>query len=320
MEKYYLELLIKALRRRSLSRKTENAYVNHIRHFIEFDGNRDLEKAGAGEISAFLLHLERDLRFAAATQRQAAYALQFFYREVFGREMPDCLIDIKRTPNADKLPVVLTTEEVRAVLSHLRGLPYLIAALIYGSGLRLQEALNLRIGDVDFQRREITVRDPRTGAKNHTTILPGLIVRRLQKHLVEVRFLHEDDCLRGFGKVALPAAVECRQPEAVCQWRWQYVFPALKLSRNKSSGGFYRNHLGESGVQKALSEAVEKAKVLKKACCQTLRHSFAVRLFEKNHDLYTVGNLLGHKNLRTTLVYSNVVARSGRDVLSPLDV
>jgi len=190
MENYLLDLLKNAIRERDLSRKTENAYVNHIRQFIEFSGEHDLENAGGGNIKAFLRHLEKNAHFAIATQRQAVCALQFFYREVFGREMSDYIKDIKRPPTTEKPPVILTPEEVRAVLSHLRGLPYLIAALMYGAGLRLNEALSLRTSDVDFQRREITVRDNRTGAKDHTTILPGLIAKHLQKHLIEVKFLH----------------------------------------------------------------------------------------------------------------------------------
>ncbi|MDQ6788655.1 MAG: integron integrase [Acidobacteriota bacterium] len=320
MENFLIDVVRRAVRGRGLSRKTENAYVNHTRQFLKFIGRCDAESAGVSEMGAFLKYLEKDKHFAAATENQVLCALAFFYREAFGRDILPCLKNIKRTrTNDEKPPVILTSAEVRAVLSQLHGAPFLVAALMYGSGLRLNEALNLRVGDVNFRRREIFVREIRTGTKDHRTILPEIIIARLEKHLRQVKFLHEDDCLRGFGKMVLPPVLAQISPEADSQWCWQYVFPAAKLSPNEKRTSFYRRHLAASTVQKAVGEAIERAKVVKKAGCQTLRHSFAVRIFEKTRDIYAVSNLLGHKNLRATLVYTNAVKRA-TGFSSPLDM
>ncbi len=203
------------------------------------------------------------------------------------------------------------------VLSHLKDAPFLAAALIYGAGLRLTEALNLRVGDFDFERFEINVRNVRTGAKDRTTVLPKSIVAPLKRNLAEVRFLHEDDCLRGYGAVWLPPTVLRKYSGAEREWCWQYVFPACKLAAE--DGTLRRHHLAESTVQKAFNGAIEKARIIKKACCQNLRYSFAVRLFEKNTDVHTVKNLLGHKNVKTTMSYYNIFGNAGKDIQSPLD-
>ncbi|HEY0429616.1 MAG TPA: integron integrase [Pyrinomonadaceae bacterium] len=310
------ELVRETTRQRALSRKTENAYLNHIRGFLEFRGNRNLFETEAEDILAFLRHLDADKRAAASTQNQARCALLFLYRDVFKRSLPPHFDEIKRARPPAKQPVVFTTEEVRAVLANLRDAPFLVAALIYGSGLRLPEAIALRVGDINFERREIVVRDARTGRRERTTVLPQLIISALKRHLIKVKFTYEDDCLSDFGKVHLPKAILRQFPEAASDWRWQYVFPAAKLTRDRDA--FYRRHLAESTVQKAVSEAIEKAGIFKPGCCQSLRYSFAVRLFERNCNVHTIQNLLGHKNLKTTMSYLTS-SGGGNRVFSPLD-
>jgi integron integrase len=312
------ELVRKTSRKRALSRKTENAYLNHIRCFLEFRENRNLLEAGAEDILAFLRHLETDKRAAASTQNQARCALLFLYRDVFNRELPPHFDRIKRVRLPEKQPLVFTPEEVKAVLANLRDAPFLVAALIYGSGLRLSEAVALRVGDIDFERREIVVRDERTGKKERTTVLPQRIVPLLRRHLVRVKFIYEDDCLTDYAKTFLPKAVPGRFPEAARQWRWQYVFPAAKLSPD-AGGALGRGHLAESTVQKAVAEASEKAKIFKPGCCQALRYSFAARLFEKNCAVHLIQNLLGHKNLKTTMSYLAFNPAREKRFLSPLD-
>ena len=317
-EKTRLQLLDRArnaVKLRSLSRKTENAYLNHIRRFLEFSGKA--EDVEADEVRAFLIHLETNERLAISTRNQALYALIFLCREVFGQKLSPLFKNIKRARPPEKLPVVLTPEEVKAVLSNLPNAPYLIAALMYGAGLRLPEAVGLRVGDVDFGRREITVRDVGTGAKDRTTVLPNLIVAALRKHLAEVKFLHEDDCLLRHGTARLPSALKRKYTDAEREWRWQYIFPSCKLTA--ADGGFYRHHLAESTVQKAVGEAAVKARIVKKTCCQTFRYSFAVRLFEKNTDVHIIQNMLGHKNLKTTMSYLNLFGIGRSVVQSPLD-
>jgi integron integrase len=319
-EKIRLQLLERArhaAKLRSLSRKTENAYLNHIRRFLEFSGKAEADDVEADEIRAFLNHLQTSERLAISTRNQALYALIFFCREVFGQKLSPRFKNLKPVCPPEKSLVVLTLKEVKAVLSNLTNAPYLIAALMYGAGLRLSEAVGLRVGDVDFGRREIIVRDVRTGAKDRTTVLPNLIVADLQKHLAEVKFTHEDDCLLGYGKVWLPLAVKRQYPNAAGEWRWQYVFPSCKLTA--AGDGFYRHHLAESTVQKAVGEAAAKAQIVKKTCCQTFRYSFAVRLFERNTDVHIIQNMLGHKNLKTTMSYFNLFGIGGSVVQSPLD-
>ncbi len=314
-----LELVRQAAKSRSLSRKTVNAYLNHIRRFLEFNGKGDLSKAGTGDVRAFLNHLETNKHFAASTQNQALCALTFLYRDVFGLERDSLFGQIRSIRPPVKSLFILTPKEAKAVLSHLEGASFLAAALMYGAGLRLAEAVRLRVGDLDFERGEITVRDVSSGAKDRASILPKSIVAALRKHLDTVRFLHEDDCLRGCGAARLPNALRKKYANVERQWRWQYVFPACKLTADESGAIWRRHHLAESTVQKAINGAIEKTHIAKKVCCQTLRYSFAKRLFEKNTNVHTIHNLLGHKNLKTTLSYINSFECAGRTVQSPLD-
>lgn len=317
-----LELTRQAVRERSLSGKTENAYLNHIRRFLEFG-----EGVGASEVErirAFFAHLETHERLAVSTRNQALCALSFLYRDVFGREFsPQSFVRNERRaslPTRASCPPFFTSDEARAVLSQMRGAPLLAAALMYGAGLRLIEALNLRVGDIDFERGEIKVRDAATGARTRATMLPKSMIKPLEKHFVQIKFTHEDDSLRGYGAVRLPPAILKKQPDAARDWRWQYVFPACRLTA--ANGEFYRRHLAETTVQKAIGEAVERARIAKKVCCQTLRYSFAARLLERNTDVRTIQTLLGHKNLKTTRSYAGFLRSDSARIAppqSPLD-
>ncbi|HVE57051.1 MAG TPA: integron integrase [Pyrinomonadaceae bacterium] len=311
-----LELVRQVSRARELSRKTENAYINHIRRFQNFHGEHDLEQIGTSGIDAFLNHLKATENLAVSTQNQALSALAFLYRDVFGQENAAHLKIAKRTKPAGKLPVIFTPEEARKVLSKMRGDSLLVAALMYGSGLRLSEAVALRVGDLDFRQREIIVRDARTGKRERTTILPEAIIPHLKRHLANAQYLHEDDCLLGYGKVYLPKAIERKYPNAGFDRCWQFVFPSHHLTAGKTVNRF---HLAESTVQKAVSEAILRANIFKQACCQTFRYSFAARLFERNYDIRRIQTLLGHKNLKTTAIYMQFAACRGNMVRSPLD-
>ena len=301
-----LENVRRVSRERSLSRKTESAYINHIRRFQNFYSERDLNEVGASGINDFLNHLKKAENLAVSTQNQALSALSFLYRDVFGRNESQCPKIVKRVKPAGKSPVVFSPAEAHAVLSKMRGLPFLIAALMYGSGLRLSEAVALRIGDIDFERREIIVRDPRSLRKERVTCLPVAILPALKRHLTNVRYLHEDDCLLGYGRVRLPKALELKDPQAGFEWRRQFVFPSHNLTA--AGGTPFRHHLAESTVQKAVGEAILRANIIKPAFCQTFRYSFAARLFERNYDIRRIQTLLGHKNLKTTAFYMRLAA------------
>jgi integron integrase len=312
-----LEIVRQVSRQRALSRKTENAYINHIRRFQDFYAECDLTKVDADGINDFLTHLQQTGNLAVSTRNQALSALSFLYRDVFGQELAQCLKTVRHTKPAENLPAVFSSREAWAVLSKMRGDTLLVAALMYGSGLRLSEAVALRVGDIDFEQREITVRNPQTGMRDRITMLPEKIVPTLKKHLTNVKFLHEDDRLLGYGKVSLPEAIEKKYPNAGDEWLWQFAFPSHNLTLGKPA---HRHHLAESTVQKAVGEAILKANIIKPACCQTFRYSFAARLFERNYDIRRIQTLLGHKNLKTTAVYRQFSRRSNANILrSPLD-
>ena len=304
-----LESVRRVSRERALSRKTENAYVNHIRRFQNFYSERDLTEVGANGISDFLNHLRKAENLAVATQNQALSALSFLYRDVFGQKASFCPKFVKRVKPAGRAPVVFTHEEAQRVLSKMRGDTFLVAALMYGAGLRLSEAVALRVGDLDFERREIKVRNPRSGRRERVTCLPIAILPSIKRHLTNVRYLHEDDCLLGYGRVELPKPLENENPRAGTEWRWQFVFPSHNLTAGSRT---HRHHLAESTVQKAVGEALLRANIVKPAGCQTFRYSFAARLFERNYDIRRIQTLLGHKNLKSTAVYMRYAALSGK--------
>ncbi|MCA1817816.1 MAG: integron integrase [Acidobacteria bacterium] len=303
-------------RLRHLSRNTESAYVNFIRRFILFHGKRHPLEMGADEIRAFLSFLAVEQKVAASTQNAAFSALLFLYREVLKRELPR-LEGVERARRPSRLPVVFTRAEVQAILPRLEGTPHLVVSLLYGSGLRLMEALRLRVKDVDFDARQLIVRSGK-GEKDRVTMLPQSVCADLRRHLARVKLLHEADCARGFGEVWLPYALSRKYPNAAHEWGWQYVFPSAKISTG-DDGKPRRQHTCDSPIQKAVKRALHAAGVTKHGGCHTFRHSFATHLLESGYDIRTVQELLGHKDVKTTMVYTHVLNRGGRAVLSPLD-
>jgi integron integrase len=311
-----LDKVREALRVRHMSKRTEEAYVQWIRRYILFHGKRHPSEMGEREINAFLTHLAVERRVSASTQNQALCGLLFLYRAVLDREVGD--LELIRARKRRKLPVVLTREEVKSVLSHLQGLDRLFLTLLYGTGMRLMELLRLRVKDVDFSANQITVRDGK-GAKDRLTVLPAAVKPALQRHLKDLRRLHERDLEEGYGEVYLPYALARKYPNAGREWGWQYLFPATILSVDPRSGTRRRHHLDERVFQKAFREAVRKAGIVKPATCHTLRHSFATHLLRDGYDIRTVQELLGHRSVKTTMIYTHVLNRGGRGVLSPLD-
>ena len=312
-----LEQVRERLRVLHYSYRTEAQYVQWIKRFILFHDKRHPSGMGAPEVESFLTHLAVQGRVAAPTQNQAKAAILFLYKQVLGQEL-DWLDGVTHAKASTHLPVVLTLEEVRAVMSRLTGTNWLIASLLYGAGLRLMEAVRLRIKDVEFSRRELVVREGK-GGKDRVTMLPDRLVEPLRNHLVSVKRIHEADLEAGHGEVYLPFALERKYPQAGRQWGWQYVFPSHRLSLDPRANQVRRHHIDEKGVQRAMKEAVRDAGVVKPATPHTLRHSFATHLLQAGHDIRTVQELLGHRDVATTMVYTHVLNRGGRGVLSPLD-
>jgi integron integrase len=306
-----------ALRRRHYSIRTEQAYLDWMKRFILFHHKKHPRDMGAQEVERFLTHLAVDRNVAVSTQNQALSALLFLYKEVLGVQLP-WLNEIQRAKKPQRLPVVLTVEEVRRVLARLDGQHGLMAGLLYGAGLRLLECVRLRVKDVDFGYRQITVRDGK-GGKDRMTMLPQTAVEPLRAHLKKVKVLHEHDLEDGFGEVYLPYALERKYPDAVREWGWQYVFPALTRSIDPRTGKERRHHMDEQSLQRAVKKAVRTAGLTKPASCHTLRHSFATHLLQSGYDIRTVQELLGHKDVSTTMIYTHVLNRGGQGVASPLD-
>jgi len=306
-----------AIRTRHYSLRTEEAYVGWIKRFILFHHKRHPSEMGEVEITEFLTHLAVNDHVSASTQNQALSALLFLYREVLVQEV-GWLNGVVRAKKPKRLPVVLTKQEVEAVLSVLDGPKWLLAALMYGAGLRLMEALRLRVKDVDFSCDQILVRDGK-GQKDRVTVLPSIVKAPLARHLERVKALHERDLREGFGQVFLPYALEKKYPNANREWGWQYAFPARKRSTDPRSGVARRHHLHESVPQRAVKEAARKAGIPKPVSCHTLRHSFATHLLQEGYDIRTIQELLGHADVSTTMIYTHVLNRGGRGVRSPLD-
>lgn len=304
-------------RLKHLSLRTEEAYVRIIKRFILFHGKRHPETMGAPEIETYLTYLAIDRHVAASTQNVALSALLFLYRDVLQLELPQ-LEGIVRASRPSRLPVVFTREEVRVLLSQLSGTHWLMASLLYGSGLRLMECVRLRVKDIDFAYHQITVRDGK-GAKDRVTMLPQTLHTPLQRQLARTRLLHEEDLEAGHGSVYLPHALARKYPGADHEWSWQYVFPAAQRSRDPRTGMIRRHHLGEDGLQRAVKQALRQSGITKTGSCHTLRHSFATHLLEDGYDIRTVQELLGHKDVKTTMIYTHVLNRGGRAVRSPLD-
>jgi len=306
-----------AARLRHLSRRTEKAYLGWIRRFVRFHRGRHPREMGAPEATAFLTHLAVERRVAASTQNQALSALLFLYREVLGTELP-WLDELVRAKRNRRLPIVLSRAEVARLVDRLEGTPRLMALLLYGSGLRLLECARLRVKDVDFERRILVVRAGK-GDQDRRTLLPGSAVQPLREQIAQARRTHEADRKRGAGWVELPDALTRKYPSAGREWPWQWVFPATRTYRDEKTGQLRRHHLHESVLQRAVKTAVREAGIPKKATCHTLRHSFATHLLEDGYDIRTIQEILGHKDVATTMIYTHVLNRGELGVRSPAD-
>jgi len=305
------------MRRRHYSIRTEQVYVDWIKRFIIYHDKRHPKEMAEEEVAAFLTHLARDRNVAPSTQNQALSALLFLYKDVLKQEI-GWLEKVERAKKPSRLPVVLTRSEIKRVFAHLHGTPKLMAGLLYGSGLRLMECVRLRVKDIDFELAQITVRDAK-GGKNRITMLPLNLAEPLQRHLVRIKAQHEQDLEDGFGRVHLPFAIGRKFPKAAREWAWQYVFPSSRLSIDPRTGKRQRHHMAEGILQSALKRAVDAAGIVKRANCHSLRHSFATHLLTRGYDIRTVQELLGHKDVSTTMIYTHVLNKPGIGVKSPLD-
>jgi integron integrase len=312
-----LEQVRRRLRAKHYSLRTEQAYLYWIRRFIIANGKRHPRLMGAPEVEAFLSHLANEGKVSASTQNQALSAVLFLYRQVLGIELP-WMENVTRAKRPRRLPAVLSVAEVQDVLARMEGRPWLIASLLYGTGLRLMECLRLRVQDVDFRRNEILVRAGK-GGKDRRTMLPRSLVEPLQHEIERARLLHQSDLAAGYGVAALPHALARKYPSASREFAWQYVFPSVQRSIDPRDGVERRHHFDDGILSRALKAACRKAGIQKQVSAHTLRHSFATHLLEAGYDIRTIQELLGHKDVATTQIYTHVLNRGGPGVLSPLD-
>ncbi len=312
-----LDTLRARVRRLGLSIRTETTYADWARRFILANGKRHPRDMGAVEVERFLTDLAVKGQVSASTQNQALSALLFLYREVLGQDLP-WMNDIRRAKKPDRLPIVLSRDEVVLVLSSMSGVTWLMASLLYGAGLRLMECARMRVQDVDLVRREILIRHGK-GGKDRRSVFPAVCVEAMKLQLAQARMLHQRDIEAGFGRVWLPDALERKYIGAAREWAWQYIFPASQRSLDPRSGSERRHHLHETVLQRAVKTAVRKSGIEKHATCHTLRHSFATHLLESGSDIRTIQELLGHSDVSTTMIYTHVLNRGGAGVLSPLD-
>ncbi len=312
-----LEEVRRRLRLKHYSLRTEQAYLGWIRRYILFNGKRHPRELGAAEVERFLSDLAVRNRVAAGTQNQALSALLFLYREVLGIDLP-WMDNVVRAKRPQRLPTVLAREEVRVLLGAMDGRSWLLASLLYGTGMRLMECLRLRVKDVDFKRNEITVRDGK-GGKDRRTMLPRSLVEPLQREIERARLLHRRDLDEGFGETRLPHALARKYPGAAREFGWQFVFPSLQRSIDPLDGAERRHHFDDAVLARALKAARKRAGIDKPVSAHTLRHSFATHLIEDGYDIRTAQELLGHKDVSTTQIYTHVLNRGGRGVFSPLD-
>jgi integron integrase len=305
------------MRTRHLSLRTEQAYLQWMRRYVAFHGRRPPRGLGAREVERFLTHLAVERKVSAATQNQALQALLFLYREVLGVELP-WLEGLTRATAAKRLPVVLSRAEVRSLLAQLQGTPWMVANLLYGSGLRLMEALRLRVKDLALERGELIVREGK-GVKDRVTTLPASLDTPLRAHLTRLRAWYDEERRCARPGVSLPYALARKFPQAGTRWGWQYLFPAATLCRDPYTGLQVRHHMNEKAIQRAVQGAVVKAGLTQPASCHTLRHCFATHLLEDGYDVRTVQQLLGHSDLKTTMIYTHVMTKGAHGVRSPLD-
>ncbi len=305
------------MRMRHYSYQTEQTYLKWIRRYIGFHNIRNPVDMGAAEVEGFLSHLAVEAGVSASTQNQALFALLFLYKEVLSVDL--AWLD-KFTPakKSSHVPVVLTKDEVKIIVNQLTGTNWLIANLLYGAGLRLHEALRLRVKDLDFGFKQIVVRDGK-GGKDRFTVLPVVLIEPLKKQLLTAEKLHQEDLRRGFGRVKMPFALARKYPNAESEWSWQYVFPSKNLSRDPRTNKTGRHHVSPSSLQKPFKECVRKSRIPKNASPHTLRHSFATHLLQDGYDIRTIQDLLGHKELSTTMIYTHVLQNNRLGVRSPAD-
>jgi len=312
-----LEQVRGCIRARHLSYRTEKTYLYWIRRFIWFQGLRDPGELGPVEVGAFLTSLAVNNKVAASTQNQALAAVLFLYRGVLELELP-WLSNVIRAKRPLHLPVVLTRGEVQSLLARLDGTIWLVASMLYGSGARITECLELRVKDVDLIRRELVIRNAK-GQKDRVTVLPELLIPHIRDHLVKVRVLYDADRAANKPGVSLPFALKRKYPAAPTSWPWHWMFPAKTFCRDPYSGEYGRSHLQPQSIQRAVKEAIRKAGIAKPASCHTFRHCFATHLLEDGYDIRTVQELLGHADVKTTMIYTHVLNKGGRGVRSPLD-
>jgi len=315
--KKLLDQVRDVLRIKHYSYRTEQTYVDWIKHYIIFHKKRHPKDMGAPEIEDFLAYLAQERHVAASTQNQALSALLFLYKNVLQQEVA-ALPTLVHAGRPKHLPTVLTHDEALAVINRMTGKSRLMARLLYGSGLRLMECLRLRVKDIDFGNHQLIVRDGK-GEKDRATVLPDSIVIELQTHLQDVKALHEKDLREGYGEVALPHALNVKYPNAGREWGWQYVFPASQWSVDPLSGVIRRHHLDEGVLQRAVRNAARETSITKNVSPHTFRHSFATHLLQSGYDIRTLQELLGHKDVKTTMIYTHVLNRGGLAVKSPLD-
>ncbi len=312
-----LERLITEIRRRQYSIRTEQAYESWVCRFIAFCDNRNPDELGSQQIVTFLEDLAIRGRVSASTQNQALNALMFLYKQVLDKPL-EALDNFTRAKRPKRLPVVLERSEVRLLLDNLNGIQHLMAALLYGTGMRLMECIRLRVQDIDFPYHQIMVRNAK-GQKDRVVPLPKKLEQLLEDQLAQAQNLHQEDLAKGFGAVFLPDALDRKWPNAPKEWGWQYVFPSARLSVDPRSGKARRHHIHENSLQKAIKAASQKAKITKRVNTHCLRHSFATHLLENGSDIRTVQELLGHADVSTTMIYTHVLNRGGQGVVSPLD-
>jgi integron integrase len=316
-KKKLLDQVRDVTRLKHYSLRTERTYCDWIERFIRFHGMRHPAEMAEAEVGEFLTDLARVGNVSASTQNQALSALLFLYKEVLKQEI-GWLKQVERAKKPARLPTVLSRDEVHKIFAHLHGTPRLMTGLLYGSGLRLMECVRLRVKDVDFAYARITVRDTK-GGRDRVTMLPVNLAAPLQRHLQKVKAQHEQDSADGFGEVWLPDSLARKYPNAAREWSWQFVFPSSRISVDPRSQVKRRHHIDESALQQAVKKAVRAAALTKPASCHTFRHSFATHLLENGYDIRTVQELLGHKDVATTMIYTHVLNRPGIGVKSPLD-
>lgn len=312
-----LKSLLIEIRRRGYSIRTEQAYEAWVARYITYCQNRNPSELGEVEIVSFLQHLAVQRGVSASTQNQALNAIMFFYTQVLKKKLGD-LGEFVRAKRPKRLPVVLTKSEVARILDSMSGIHRLMASLLYGTGMRLMDCVRLRVQDIDFEYRQIVVRNSK-GKKDRVVPLPESLFEALKEHLQQVKILHENDVEKGFGEVFIPDALARKYPQAAKEWHWQYVFPSSRLSVDPRSSRTRRHHIHESSLQKAVKRAAKMINITKSVNCHCLRHSFATHLLEQGYDIRTVQELLGHANVSTTMIYTHVLNRGGKGVQSPLD-